>query len=117
MKTLRGHRRLIVAGLLIAALIAGASAWLASGSPDGLERVAEDEGFIEEAKDPGYRLLPDYTIPGVDGALSTVVAGVVGVALVAALTLGAGYLLRSRRAAAPPPSEHSPSPPRGGPGA
>jgi hypothetical protein len=113
-ETLRNHRALILAGLVIAAVVAIASAWLASGSPDGLERVAEDKGFIETAKDPGYELLPDYTIPGVDGAISTALAGIVGVAIVAGLTLGAGYLLRSRRAAALPPSEPTSTPPSGG---
>lgn len=87
---------LILGGLLIAAVIAISSAWLASSHPDGLERVAEDHEFIDTAKDPGYEILPDYTIPGIDGELSTALAGVVGVVIMLGVGLGAGYVLRRR---------------------
>ncbi|GMU39719.1 MAG: hypothetical protein AMXMBFR23_05850 [Chloroflexota bacterium] len=92
-------RSMIVAGLAIALVVAVSSAWLASGDPDGLERVAEDQEFIHTAKDPGYEILPDYTIPGVENEqISTALAGVVGVLIVGGLTYGAGVLLRRRRA-------------------
>lgn len=87
---------LLLGGLLIAAVIAISSAWLASSHPDGLERVAEDHEFIDTAKDPGYEILPDYTIPGIDGELSTALAGVVGVVIMLGVGLGAGYVLRRR---------------------
>ncbi len=90
------RNKLIIVGVLIACVVAGSSAWLASGDPDGLERVAEDESFIETAKDPWYEILPDYTIPGVDGAISTALAGIVGVAVMLGIGLGAGYVLRER---------------------
>lgn len=90
---------LLVAGLAIAAVVAVSSTWLASGDPDGLERVAEDEGFSDAAEEPGYEILPDYTIPGIDNEVaSTAVAGIVGVLVVAAIGLGAGYILRNRQA-------------------
>ncbi|MDA1010894.1 MAG: PDGLE domain-containing protein [Chloroflexi bacterium] len=89
--------RMIVIGAAIAALVAVSSAWLASGDPDGLERVAEDEGFIETARDPGYEILPDYTVPGIDGELSTAIAGLIGVSLMLLIGLGAGRLLARRR--------------------
>jgi len=92
----RRYRNVILTGLLIAGMVAISSAWLASGDPDGLERVAEEKDFLDRAEDPGYEILPDYTIPGVDGAISTALAGVIGVGVVAALALGAGYLLRAR---------------------
>lgn len=93
------NRSLIIVGIAIALVVAGASAWLASGEPDGLERVAEDHAFIDRAQDPGYQLLPDYTVPGIeDERLSTVLAGAIGVLAVAAIALGAGALLRRRRA-------------------
>jgi len=92
------RRTLLIAGILIAFCIATASAFLASGSPDGLERVAEDLGFIETARDAPYNVLPDYTVPGLgEGPLSTVAAGIIGVLVVTALSLGAGTLLRRRR--------------------
>lgn len=93
---MKNRSSLIFAGVLIAALVAVSSAWLASGDPDGLERVAEDKGFIETAEDPWYEILPDYTIPGIDGELSTALAGVVGVIVMLGFGLGAGYLLRRR---------------------
>ncbi len=89
--------RLLIAGVAIAVLVAVSSAWVASGDPDGLERVAEEEGFIETARDPGYEVLPDYTVPGIDGEISTAVAGIIGVALMAAIGLGLGRLLARRR--------------------
>lgn len=72
---------------------------LASGDPDGLERVAEDEGFIETAEDPWYEILPDYSIPGVDDeAASTILAGLVGVVVVGGLVLLLAQTRRDRRA-------------------
>jgi len=71
---------------------------LASGDPDGLERVAEDQGFLERALEAPYAILPDYTIPGIDGGLSTMLSGVIGVALVFALIYGITLAVRARRA-------------------
>ena len=39
---------------------------LASSDPDGLERVAEDQGFLERARDAVYSIIPDYAVPGID---------------------------------------------------
>jgi cobalt/nickel transport system permease protein len=100
---MRRHRGVILIGLLIASVVAVSSAWLASPEPDGLERVAEDQAFNERAKDPGYEVLPGYTVPGIDGTFSTALAGVIGVGLVAGLTLGLGYLLRRRHGGPTPP--------------
>lgn len=93
---MKNRTSLIFAGVLIAVLVAVSSAWLASGDPDGLERVAEDNGFIETAEEPGYEILADYSIPGIDGRISTALAGVVGVVIMLGIGLGAGYLLRRR---------------------
>ena len=91
-------RRMLTVGIAIALCIAAASAFLASSSPDGLERVAEDLGFLEAAQGAPYEVLPDYTVPGLgDGPLSTIVAGAIGVVVVAAITIGAGTLLRRSR--------------------
>lgn len=93
---MKNRTSLILAGLFIAAVVAVSSAWLASGHPDGLERVAEDKEFSDTAKDPGYEILPDYTIPGIDGEVSTALAGIVGVVVLLGVGLGAGHLLRRR---------------------
>jgi cobalt/nickel transport system permease protein len=85
----------IAAGLVLALAVAFASP-LASSSPDGLERVAEDKAFLEKAKDAPYTLLPDYTIPGVDNiTLTTIAAGVIGVLVVAGVGYGVARLAES----------------------
>lgn len=90
--------RQLLAGIVLALVVAAVAAFAASPAPDGLERVAEDHGFLDRAQDARYRLLTDYTIPGLgDGPLSTAVAGAVGVLVVTGITLGAGALLRRRR--------------------
>jgi Na+/H+-dicarboxylate symporter len=93
----RSGRTWWLVGLAIAALVVIVFAPLASGDPDGLERVAEDQGFLGAALDALYSIIPDYTIPGVDGNLSTVIAGLIGVAIVFAIMVGLGRLLARRR--------------------
>ena len=52
-------------------------------SPDGLERVAEDQGFIDTARDAPYSVIADYVFPGVESeAMATILAGVIGVTIV-----------------------------------
>lgn len=81
----RGGFGWVVGGLAIAVAVAILSP-LASADPDGLERVAGDLGFIELGADAPYQVLPDYTIPFLgETALSTIVAGVIGLLIVAAL--------------------------------
>jgi cobalt/nickel transport system permease protein len=61
----------------------------ASGFPDGLEWVAEEQGFIQTALDAPYQLLPDYTIPFLgETAVSTILAGLVGALLVGLAVVG-----------------------------
>ena len=86
------------AGLVLAALIVIVLAPLASSDPDGLERVASDGGWLREAQAAPYQILPGYSVPGVDAAsLSTMLAGLIGVVIVVALTWALGALLASRR--------------------
>ena len=74
-----------------AVVLAGAVSFYASSHPDGLEKVAEEKGFLETAKDSAVANSPlaDYGISGLDNErLSVGVAGVIGVfatALVAIL--------------------------------
>jgi len=78
----------MIGGVLIT-LVLVIAAPLASTAPDGLERVAEDLGFLERAAQPLYHLLPDYTVPGLgEGALSTIVAGLIGALVVLGLVWG-----------------------------
>lgn len=88
-----------VAGLAIALLVVAILAPRASSDPDGLEKVAEDKEFVETGKDNGYEWLPDYTIPGVGGDLSTVLAGAVGVVVVFGVIVFLGRSMTTRRGA------------------
>jgi len=82
--------RWIVVGLVIALLLTVVSP-LANPNPDGLERVAEDNGFISKAQEPAYTLLPDYTVPFIESEIfTTILAGVFGVLVVAGVSLGMG---------------------------
>jgi cobalt/nickel transport system permease protein len=75
------------AGLGIA-VVAAVFSFAASPDPDGLERVAEDTGFLGRALDPVYNLLPDYTIPFISNPLvSGILAVVVGTLIVFGLGL------------------------------
>ncbi len=85
-----------VAGLLLALGVALISP-LASPHPDGLERVAEDEGFLDQAEDAPYKIISDYFFPGIENeTLATILAGLVGTLLMFGLGYGLAWLLRRR---------------------
>ncbi len=91
-----------LAGLAIALAVASLSP-LASSSPDGLERVAEDKGFLDTAQDSPYEIIADYLFPGIENeALATILAGVVGTVIVFGIGYAVAHLFvdlrRSRRA-------------------
>jgi cobalt/nickel transport system permease protein len=89
-----GGLRWAAAGLVLA-LAVTLLAPLASPHPDGLERVAEDQGFIETAQDAPYEIIPDYVLPGIpDEAVATIGAGVVGTLIVAGVAFAAARLRR-----------------------
>jgi hypothetical protein len=100
--TSRRNAAFLVAGLVVALAVAGVASFYASSKPDGLEKVASDEGFLESADDHALADSPlaDYDVDGVDDArLSVGLAGVIGVALTFAVGAGAVWLVRSRRGA------------------
>ncbi|GJQ51199.1 MAG: cobalamin biosynthesis protein CbiM [Anaerolineaceae bacterium] len=70
---------------------------LASAFPDGLERVAENHGFLQLAQTSPYEIIPGYAVPFLgDTPLSTIVAGLVGVLIVLALSVLAGRSLQKK---------------------
>jgi hypothetical protein len=70
---------------------------LASSSPDGLERVAEDKGFIHVALAPLFNIFPDYVVPGVTNeAVATILAGIVGTLILFGIGYGLAKLLRTK---------------------
>lgn len=98
--------RFVLGGLLLAAvLMAGVVSYYASSHPDGLERVAEDEGFSSSAQDhaTGEGPFADYTTEGVDDErLSGGLAGVLGAGVVLLVMGGVVYVVRRRSGAVGP---------------
>ena len=76
---------------------------LASSSPDGLERVAEDKGFLGLGQEAPYQVIADYVFPGIaNEALATILAGIIGTLILFSVAYGLAWLLtlRKRRALA-----------------
>jgi len=72
-------------GLMVALVVAIISP-LASQNPDGLEFVAEREGFLDRSLEPLYELLPDYSVPFVlNEVVTTILAVVAGTLIVFAV--------------------------------
>jgi cobalt/nickel transport system permease protein len=71
---------------------------LASNSPDGLERVAEDAGFASRAVSAPYALIADYVFPGVDNpVLASITAGWIGTSLLFGVAYLIAFLFYNRR--------------------
>jgi cobalt/nickel transport system permease protein len=90
----------VAGGLAAAFALVAFVAPIASGDPDGLERVAEDTGFIETAEEhPLGGPLAEYGVSGVDDdRVGTVVAGVIGTVVTFAVGLVLVSVARRRRA-------------------
>lgn len=91
----KGGRAVWLGGAVVALLLAVLSP-LASSHPDGLERVAQNLGFLSAARTLKSGLLSDYQLTGVaDQNVATILAGVIGVVLV---LVAAALAARSRQA-------------------
>jgi cobalt/nickel transport system permease protein len=96
-----GARPFAIGGLVTAVFFAVVVSQFAGSSPDGLERVATDEGFMENSREHALSdsLFAEYATRGIDNeSLSLAVAGLGGVLLT--LTVGCGVVsaLRPPRA-------------------
>jgi cobalt/nickel transport system permease protein len=92
----KGSRNWIYVGGIVSVLVILLSPF-ASADPDGLERVAEDLGFIGTGLNAPYSIIPDYTIPILgETALSTIVAGVVGITVVAVIMVLIGRGMKAK---------------------
>jgi len=92
----KGNKAIWIGGLAIAGLLAVLSP-LASVHPDGLEWVAGQKGFLEAARAPLYKIIPDYSFPGISNTtLATILAGILGTLLVFGVALGVAYLRRKK---------------------
>jgi hypothetical protein len=83
---------------LIISLLVAVLSPLASSSPDGLEKVAEDKGFIGLAHNAPFQVIADYLFPGIENeTLATILAGLLGTLLIFGVVYGIGWLIKSRR--------------------
>ena len=102
-------RRIFAVGLIAALLVAVIVAQFASSDPDGLEYVAEQEGFAGSAADHELADAPlaDYGENVSDSSwLNTAVAGTAGVLLT--LAIGYGLFWVARRTNRNRPESNSP---------
>ncbi len=92
--------RVAFIGLAAAVILAAFASPFASSAPDGLEKVADDKGFISLAEGSAVwkqAPLADYATPGVESeGTSTGIAGIIGTVLVFAVGFGIIRLISSQ---------------------
>ena len=90
-----GGRGWVVAGVIISLIVVLLSPF-ASANPDGLERVAEDLGFLNAGQSAPYEILPDYTVPFLGNTpISTIAAGVIGLIVVGVIVVLLGQKMKA----------------------
>lgn len=88
----------VAGGLAVALSLAFFLSPRASSSPDGLEKVAMEKGFIDAAEDSAVAdgPLADYAVSGVEHeSFSTGLAGLIGVAVTFAVACGIAFAIRA----------------------
>ena len=94
------NKKFYLGGLLVSLVLAGVVSFYASSHPDGLEKVADEIGFLETAKDPATAgsALADYGVAGVKNERASVgIAGVIGVAATGVVATGIFIYLGKRK--------------------
>ncbi|MFB8247625.1 energy-coupling factor ABC transporter permease [Streptomyces sp. NPDC001046] len=102
------HRRVWAAGLVTSLVLAGFVSFYASANPDGLEKVAGDNGIDEKAEEHAAADSPlaDYGVEDVDDArLSGGLAGVIGVGVTVVAGSTVFWAVRRRRTGDTSPSD------------
>ncbi|NUW02762.1 energy-coupling factor ABC transporter permease [Streptomyces sp. CAI 127] len=96
----RSTRGFWITGLVSAFLLAGFVSFYASANPDGLERVAADQGIDEKVEEHGAADSPlaDYGVGDIANArLSGGLAGVIGVSATVVVGTGVFWVVRRRK--------------------
>ncbi|WP_208629101.1 PDGLE domain-containing protein, partial [Streptomyces angustmyceticus] len=96
----RSARRVWLAGLAAALVCAGGISYYASASPDGLEKVAHDQGIDAKTRDHAAKDSPlaDYSVKDITNPrLAGGLAGIIGVGATLAVGTGVFVVLRRRR--------------------
>lgn len=87
--------------MLVALIIAAVLSPFASSSPDGLERVAEDLGFLHKGEgEPVFKSpIPDYAMPGIGNETgATAAAGIIGTLATFLIMYGLAKAMAKRKA-------------------
>ncbi|MGW5276582.1 energy-coupling factor ABC transporter permease [Streptomyces sp. NPDC004044] len=97
----RSTRKVWATGLITALVLAGFVSFYASASPDGLEKVATDQGIDERTEPHASKDSPlaDYGVRDIsDARISGGLAGVIGVGATVVAGSGVFWAVRRRRA-------------------
>ncbi|NUR85296.1 MAG: cobalt ABC transporter permease, partial [Nonomuraea sp.] len=88
----------LLGGIGLTLVLAGVVSFFAASAPDGLEAVAENKGFSEQASDHAFGswAFADY---GEVGGIPVGVAGIIGVGLVLLIAGGVAFAARGRAGA------------------
>jgi len=71
---------------------------LASSFPDGLEKVAEDKGFINTTAEAPFEVAAGYIFPGIENeVLATILAGWLGILVLFTIVYGLAWLIRLKK--------------------
>ncbi|MFE0252970.1 energy-coupling factor ABC transporter permease [Streptomyces sp. NPDC059010] len=108
----RSPRRIWAVGLVTSLLLAGFVSFYASANPDGLEKVAADNGIDEKTEDHASADSPlaDYGVKDIaDARLSGGLAGVIGVGVTVAAGTGVFWAVRRRRTTGPAGASDAPT--------
>ncbi len=99
MKARLATKTFAAVAVLICLVLAGVVSYYASGNPDGLNRVASDNGLSKQEKESAAKDSPlaGYDSKGVDNSrLSGGLAGVAGVLVVLGAAGGLAFVVRRR---------------------
>ena len=88
--------RRVGAGAIATVVVITLATLFASADPDGLSSVAQALGFSHVEAGAPFNLFAGYAIPGLDGTASTIVAALIGAALIVGLILLLSRLAASR---------------------
>jgi cobalt/nickel transport protein len=97
--TVTSNKRKWFVVAIITLVAAGIISYFSSSHPDGLQRVAENHGFMDEAKKPTWTAwISDYELPGTGIPIVKVgLAGIIGVALLFFVLYGLTATLTRRK--------------------
>ena len=91
-------KKWVVFAIIIAVFLVIFLSPLASKLPDGLQRVAQDKGFLEKTRTLSPPVIPGYLFPGIKNEkLAVIAAGIVGILIVFIISYFIALLIRKAK--------------------